>query len=87
MTDFNNAGAASTDFLHLFGLTVLAYMWAKMAKTALEAKAEGATDPFYDDKLVTAQYYMERVLPETGVHLAKLKTGAGVMMALAADRF
>jgi len=84
MSDFNNAGAASTDYLQLFGLTALAYMWAKMAKVALEKKGD---DPFFDDKLITGRYYMTRVLPETGAHLAKLKTGAEPIMALAADRF
>jgi len=29
------AGAASSDYLHLFGLTALAYMWALIAKAAL----------------------------------------------------
>lgn len=84
MSDFNNAGAASTDYLQLFGLTALAYMWAKMAKIALEKRGD---DPFYDDKLVTGRYFMSRVLPETGAHLAKMKTGAEPVMALAADRF
>ena len=84
MSDFNNAGAASTDYLQLFGLTASAYMWAKMAKVALEKKGD---DPFFDDKLITGRYYMTRVLPETGAHLAKLKTGAEPIMALAADRF
>jgi hypothetical protein len=84
MNDFNNAGAASTDYLQLFGLTALAYMWAIMAKTSLEKKG---SDPFYDDKLVTARYYMSRVLPETSAHLAKLKTGAEPLMALEAERF
>ncbi|MEQ3747710.1 MAG: acyl-CoA dehydrogenase C-terminal domain-containing protein [Henriciella sp.] len=84
MSDFNNAGAASTDYMQLFGLTALAYMWAKMAKVALDKKG---SDPFYDDKLITGRYYMTRVLPETGAHLAKLKTGAEPIMALAADRF
>ena len=87
MSDFNNAGAASTDFLQLFGLTALAYMWAKMAKIALEKQAEGSSDPFYADKLITARYYMERVLPESASHLTKLKTGAATMMALEAERF
>src|SRR3712207_6880494 len=32
----DNAGAASSDYLHLFGLTALAYMWALMAKAAQE---------------------------------------------------
>jgi hypothetical protein len=39
----DNAGAASTPYLHLFGLTGLAYMWALMAKAAL---AGGSVDPF-----------------------------------------
>ena len=32
----DNAGAGSTDYMHLFGLVVLGYMWAKIAKTAEE---------------------------------------------------
>ena len=87
MTDFNNAGAASNDFLHLFGLTALALMWARMAKVALAKKAEGSTDPYYDDKLVVARYFMERILPESSTHLARIKTGAATMMELSADRF
>src|SRR6202453_1386578 len=30
----DNAGAAATDYLHLFGLVTLGYMWAKMAKVS-----------------------------------------------------
>src|SRR5204863_6042537 len=30
----DNAGAGSTDYMHLFGLVALAYMWAQMAKAA-----------------------------------------------------
>ena len=84
MSDFNNAGAASMDYLELFGLTALGYMWAKMAKTAI---AKRGSDPFYDDKLVTGRYYISRILPETSAHLAKLKTGAEPLLALEADRF
>ena len=84
MSDFNNAGAASTDYLHLFGLTALAFMWAKMAKTAVEKRG---SDPYYDDKLVTGRYFVSRILPETASHLAKLKTGAEPLMALDAERF
>ena len=85
MTNFNNAGAASTDFLQLFGLTALTYMWARMAEIALAKRGTG--DPFYEDKVMTGQYYIERLLPEAAAHLAKLKTGSDAMMALPADRF
>lgn len=84
MSDFNNAGAASTDYLNLFGLTAIGYMWAMMAKTSLEKRGD---DPYYDDKLTTARYYVSRVLPEIDAHLTKLKTGAEPLMALPADRF
>jgi hypothetical protein len=61
----DNAGAASTDYLHLFGLTALAYMWALMAKAAQEKIAAGSTDPIYAEKLTVGRYYIARVLPET----------------------
>jgi hypothetical protein len=82
-----NAGAASTDYLHLFGLTGLAYMWALLAKAANARIAAGDADPFYANKLITGRYFLERLLPETGGHLIKLKTGAGAVMALDAEAF
>jgi alkylation response protein AidB-like acyl-CoA dehydrogenase len=82
-----NAGAASTDYLHLFGLTGLAYMWAMIAKAAADRIAAGDTDPFYANKLITGRYFLERLLPDTGAHLAKLKTGSAATMALSADAF
>jgi alkylation response protein AidB-like acyl-CoA dehydrogenase len=83
----DNAGAASTDYLHLFGLVALAYMWSLMAKTALAKIAGGATDPLYPEKLAVGRYYIARVLPETAGRLAKLKTGAETLMALPAEAF
>jgi hypothetical protein len=62
-------------------------MWAMMARAAQAKIAEGDTDPFYAEKLVTGRYFLERVLPEAGMHLAKLKTGAETMMALPAEAF
>jgi hypothetical protein len=85
----DNAGAASTDYLHLFGLVALGYMWAQMAKasqTRLAAGADGAA-PFYDGKLVTGRFFMERVMPETSAHLARISSGADTMMALPAEAF
>jgi alkylation response protein AidB-like acyl-CoA dehydrogenase len=83
----DNAGAASSDYLHLFGLTGTAYMWALMAKAALAKIAAGNTDPLYRDKLITGQFFVERLLPDAPSHLAKLKTGSATMMALSADSF
>ena len=83
----DNAGAASTDYMQLFGLTALAYMWTIIAKTAQAKIATGDSDPFYANKLVVGRYYMERVLPDAGAHLAKLTSGSALMMALPAEAF
>ena len=87
MANPDNAGAASSDYLHLFGLTAYAYIWAQMAKAA-QAKVEaGDTDPFYVTKLQTGRYFLERILPDAAAHLVKLKTGAEVLMQMPAEAF
>jgi len=87
MSNFDNAGAASHDYLNLFGITALTYMWALMAKAALAAKAGDAADPYYDTKITTGKYFLARTLPDASACLAKLKTGADPLMALSAEAF
>jgi len=87
LENFDNAGAASTDYLHLFGLTCMAYMWAKMAKTANAKVKAGESDPMYASKLVCAKYFVERWLPQADAHLARVETGAETLMALDAEAF
>ena len=88
MTNFDNAGAASHDYLNLFGITALTYMWALQAKAAYAAKKNGGgSDPYFDTKITTGRYFLARIAPETAAHLAKLKSGAGPVMALAAEAF
>ncbi|MCU0831916.1 MAG: acyl-CoA dehydrogenase [Rhizobiaceae bacterium] len=84
----DNAGAGSTDYMHLFGLVTLGYMWALQAKAAHEALDGGAANAaFYENKLVTARFFMERLMPETVLRRTRIETGADSMMALAADAF
>ncbi len=80
----DNAGAASTDYLHLFGLTGLAFAWTKLAQAAAPKAAQSA---FHADKLTTGRYFMARMLPDAAAHLAKVKVGAEPLMALPADSF
>ena len=87
MQNFNNAGAGSMDYLHMFSLLCLAHGWAQLAKAALERKAAGDTDDFFANKLITGRYFLERILPDTKAHLEKLKAGAESMMALPAEAF
>ena len=87
LENFDNAGAASTDYLHLFGLTCMAYMWAKMAKVANAKIKAGDSDPMYASKMVCAKYFVERWLPQADAHLARVETGAETLMALDAAAF
>ena len=86
--DPNNALAGSYDFMHLFGHVCLGMMWARMAKAAYAALDEGSTDTeFFEAKIATGTYYMARHLPATGMHLARIQTGAEPVMALKAANF
>lgn len=87
MANPDNAGAASTDYLHIFGLTALAYMWAQMAKSAQAKIAAGDADPYYVTKLQTGRYFVERILPDAAAHLVKMKTGAELLMQMPAEAF
>ncbi|MAZ83445.1 MAG: acyl-CoA dehydrogenase [Hoeflea sp.] len=88
MKDPNNAGAASTDYMHLFGLVVLGYMWGMMAKAAQQKLADGTDNAaYYETKLKTADFFMARVMPETAMRKARIETGAETLMALDAEAF
>ena len=89
MTKPDNAGAGSTDYMHLFGLVALGYMWARIARVANARLANGAEgrDDFYKTKLTLGRYWMERIMPETGAHLARISSGADTMMSLPAEAF
>ena len=79
----DNAGAGSTDYMHLFGLVAMSYMWAKMAKVALAKKDA----PGMAEKLAVGRFYNERIMPECGMRLAGVVAGADSLMALPSDAF
>jgi alkylation response protein AidB-like acyl-CoA dehydrogenase len=83
----DNAGAGATDYMQLFGLVGFAYMWAKMAKVAQDKIAASGATPYLTTKLVTGRFFMERMLPETSVHLTRIQSGAATMMELPAEAF
>ena len=88
MKDPNNALSGSYDFMHMMGHVCLGLMWARMAKAAMEALDGGASDKeFYETKIATGRYYMQRQLPATAMHLARINTGADTVMALEAASF
>ena len=83
LKDPEEAGAAATDYLRLMGLVALGFMWAKSAKVA-EAKLPEANGDagFYKAKLTTAQFFADRLLPQTGALWSAIKAGKASMMEL-----
>jgi alkylation response protein AidB-like acyl-CoA dehydrogenase len=85
----DNAGAGATDYMHLFGLVALGFMWARIAKAAAERLKNGADGraDFYETRLTLAKFFMERAMPETAMRLARISAGADTMMKLPAEAF
>jgi alkylation response protein AidB-like acyl-CoA dehydrogenase len=75
------AGAAATEYLRLFGMVALAYQWARMAEVAQKKLAESTPDAaFYQAKLATASYFMDKVLPQTGALFSSIMAGGSTMI-------
>ena len=81
----DEVGAAAVDYLRVCGHLVFAYLWARMAKVALEKEASG--DAFYAAKLGTARFYFAKLLPETATLIRTARAGAEPMMAFDAAYF
>jgi alkylation response protein AidB-like acyl-CoA dehydrogenase len=86
LKDPEEAGAASADYLRLFALVTLAYIWARTAKLAL-SRLEGDETGFYKAKLATARFYMTRVLPEASALFQQIMAGKKPLMELEASSF
>jgi alkylation response protein AidB-like acyl-CoA dehydrogenase len=80
MSNHDEIGAASVDYLRLFGLTSLAFVWARMVAIAAPKAEEEGQGQFYRAKVQTAKFFMERLLPQTGALLAAIRSGATTMM-------
>jgi butyryl-CoA dehydrogenase len=80
MGNKEEAGGASVDYQTLFSLTVIGYIWARTAKIAIKALESGSTEKlFYESKLATARFFLNRVLPEHYSLLAKITAGVKYM--------
>lgn len=74
-SDPEEAAAVATEYLRLFGLVALAFMWSKMAAVALP-RVNGPDAEFYRAKLGTARFFLQRLLPQ-GEALAKVVVAGG----------
>ena len=82
----DEGGAAASEYLRLFGLVALGYLWARMAQISIE-KQGGDGNAFYAAKIVTARFFMERVLPQTGSLFAAIMSGSSTMMEFPDETF
>ena len=88
MTNPNNLGAGAHHYMHIMGIVSLGLMWLRMAKAASAALGAGSDEKaFYEAKLATARYFMDRYTPDAGALRRKIEAGAESMMALGEDAF
>ncbi|MBA1276605.1 acyl-CoA dehydrogenase C-terminal domain-containing protein [Stutzerimonas stutzeri] len=80
----NEIGAASVEYLHVFGYTAYAYMWARMAGAALGKEGQ---DDFYASKLGTARFFFARLLPRIHSLSASVRAGSDSLYLLDAAQF
>jgi hypothetical protein len=78
-------GTAANDYLHVFGYTAMAYVWAKMAEESL--LKESSPDEFYKSKIKTAQYYYAKLLPRRLSLIASIKAGCNTLFDIEDDLF
>ena len=86
LKDPEEAGAAATDYLRLFALVALGYMWCRMVQVALPKQA-GDEAEFYQSKIAAARFFVTRILPETNLLFTTLTSGKASLMALPAEAF
>ncbi|MDB5695543.1 MAG: acyl-CoA dehydrogenase [Sphingomonas bacterium] len=88
MKNPDHVGAGAVPYMHLTGLVAVGLMWLRMASAAARLKAAGEGDAaFLDAKLVTARFYAERLLPQTGSLRKQIEGGAESVMALPPEMF
>jgi hypothetical protein len=92
--NINDLGAAANDYLHVFGYTAMAYVWALMAKVALAQLAKGEhsgeeqqSEAFYQSKLHTARYFFTKLLPRRLSLIASAKAGSDCLFDIEDNLF
>ncbi len=84
----DNAGSGSYDYMNLLGHVTMGYMWALMVQAAEARFAEGRCEAdWVAAKRTTAAFYMQKIMPQTKLYLARIEAGSETLMAMDADAF
>ena len=88
MSDREQAGSAATPYLRLFALTAVGYFWSRMALTAQQQLDAGSSETdFYQAKVHSARFYMDKLLPQTEALLTEIEAGKDSLMEMAVGQF
>lgn len=87
--NINELGASANDYLHVFGYTAMAYIWARMAQVSLTQQANNGDsgNDFYQSKLHTARYFFTRLLPRRISLIASAKSGCDCLFDIEDELF
>ena len=77
-TSKDDVSSACNDYLKVFGYVSLGYSWLKILKISHE-KLQTNKD-FYEDKINTATYYFDKILPIVQSHYISAISGSESMM-------
>lgn len=80
--DPEEIGAAAAEYLRMFGLVAIGWMWVRITRVAAE---QGGTRN--DERCATARFYVTRLLPQVTALAAQINAGAAPVMALAPEAF
>jgi alkylation response protein AidB-like acyl-CoA dehydrogenase len=74
----DDVSAACNDFLKVLGYISLAYSWFKISKISFKKINENQS--FYKEKINTAKYFFDKILPRAEMHFNSAKTGSDLIM-------
>jgi len=77
-TDKDDVSAAANDYLKTLGFVSVAYAWIKVLEVSFKDYNENKI--FYDDKINTAKFYFEKVLPRVEQHYKTAISGSSNIM-------
>ena len=74
----DDANAASNDYLKVLGLVAVGYSWLKVLQVSFEDYDNNKI--FYEDKIQTANFFFQRVLPRIDTHCSSAMSGSRYIM-------
>jgi len=82
------AAASAPEYLKLASLVAMGHMWVKMAGVAKKHLAESPDNKdFYETKIKTARFYMDKIMPQMHGLAAVMNSGADSLMAIPEENF